>query len=74
MIFLLNLPILRIHPNIFRNTLKQRFGYIQHPESGEYEKQEYNDVSCMDYPDYETAAAYRDEWVDIWQSYLDDQE
>ena len=52
---------------------KQRFGYIQHPKTGEFEKQEYQDVTSMGYSDYETASAYRDEWEDIWQSYLDDQ-
>lgn len=53
---------------------KQRFGYIQHPKTGEFEKQEYQDITSMDYSDYETASAYRDEWEDIWQSYLKDQD
>lgn len=60
--------------NILVVEHKKRFGYIQHPETGKLEKQEYNETTEIEYFDYATAAAYRDEWEDIWQEYLDDQE
>lgn len=60
-----------------KNTMtvefKTRYDYIQHPETGKFEKQEYNESTELTFPDYDTAEAYRDEWVEIWQSYLDDQ-
>lgn len=52
---------------------KKRFDYIQHPKTGEYEKQEYNEVTEVEYPNYETAEAHRNEWEVIWQDYLDEQ-
>jgi hypothetical protein len=52
---------------------KTRFDYIQHPESGEYEKQEYNEITEVDYSTYSYAEAYRNEWEEIWQEYLDEQ-
>ena len=52
---------------------KKRFDYIQHPKTGEYEKQEYNEVTEVEYPNYESAEAHRNEWEEIWQDYLDDQ-
>ncbi len=53
---------------------KKRFGYIQHPETGQYEKQEFNEITEIEYPNYETASTYLSEWEDMWQDYLDDQE
>lgn len=59
------------------NTLtvefKTRYGYIQHPETGEWEKQEYNEITELTFPDYETVTAYTNEWIEIWQEYLDEQ-
>ena len=52
---------------------KKRFDYIQHPKTGEYEKQEYNEVTEVEYPNYESAEAHRNEWEEIWQDYLDEQ-
>ncbi|OIO12522.1 MAG: hypothetical protein COS42_06340 [Flavobacteriales bacterium CG03_land_8_20_14_0_80_35_15] len=52
---------------------KSRFEYIQHPETGEYEKQEYNEKTEVDYSTYSSAEAHRNEWEEIWQDYLDDQ-
>ena len=60
-----------------KNTLtvefKTRYSYIQHPETGEREKQEYNEITELSFPDYETATAYTNEWIEIWQEYLDEQ-
>ncbi len=59
------------------NTLivefKTRFDYIQHPETGEWEKQEYNEKTELEFPNFDTAKAYSDEWFEIWQGYLDEQ-
>lgn len=52
---------------------KSRFGYIQHPETGKYEKQEFNEKTEVDYSSYPSAEAHRNEWEEIWQDYLDDQ-
>lgn len=51
---------------------KTRYEFIQHPETGKYEKQEFNETTEMEFPDYETAMAYMHEWIEIWQDYLDD--
>ena len=60
-----------------KNTLvvefKTRYGYVEHPETGKFEKQEYNEQTEVEFPDYDTAVAHRDEWVDFWQDYLDEQ-
>lgn len=60
-----------------RNTLivefKSRHEYLQHPVSGEFELQEFNDKTEVEFPDYDTAKAYTDEWREIWQNYLDEQ-
>jgi hypothetical protein len=59
-----------------KNTLivefKTRYDYLRHPQTGAYEKQEYNESTEMGFPTYESAALYRDELVALWQDYLDD--
>jgi len=61
-----------------RNTMvvefKTRYDFIQHPQTEEWIKQEYNETTEIEFPDYETAKSYTGEWVDIWQEYLDAQE
>ncbi len=61
-----------------RNTMtvefKTRYDYIQHPTTSQFEKQEYNEYTELEFPDYETALAYKNEWEEIWQEYLDDQQ
>ncbi len=52
---------------------KKRYDYIQHPESGKYEKQEFNEVTEVEYPNYALAESNRNDWEEIWQEYLDDQ-
>lgn len=60
-----------------QNTLvvefKTRYDFIQHPETGEFEKQEYKEQTEVEFPDYETATLFRNEWEEIWQDYLDEQ-
>jgi len=60
-----------------QNTLvvefKKRYDYIQNPDTREFEKQEYNEQTDLEFPNYETAKAYTDEWIEIWQEYLDEQ-
>jgi hypothetical protein len=52
---------------------KTRRDYIQHPDTGNFELQEYNETTEMDFPNHEIATTYRNEWEEIWQDYLDDQ-
>jgi hypothetical protein len=52
---------------------KKRYGYIQHPQTHEYEKQEYDEITEVEYSSYESAEANRNEWEEIWQDYLDEQ-
>jgi hypothetical protein len=49
---------------------KTRYDYILHPKTQEYEKQEYNEKTEVEFPDYETAISYRTEVEQIWEEYL----
>ena len=59
--------------NTFLVVFKTRYDYIQHPETGEYEKQEYNETTSVEFPSFDAVQTYRNEWEAIWQDYLDDQ-
>lgn len=59
--------------NILTIEHKKRYEYIQHPQTGKYEKQEYDEKTEVVYKNYEIAEAHRNEWEDIWQEYLDEQ-
>lgn len=50
---------------------KSRFEYIFNPESGKFEKQEYNDKTEIEFSEYEMATAYQREWENMWQEYLE---
>lgn len=52
---------------------KTRYDYILHPKTQEYEKQEYNEKTEVEFPDYETAIAYKGELEQIWQEYLQEE-
>jgi len=52
---------------------KSRFEYIFNPESGEYEKQEFNDKTEIEFSEYEMAIAYKRDWENMWQEYLEEQ-
>ncbi len=73
----LNLADLKcIKLSIFGNTntmtfeFKTRYDYVRHPETGEFEKQEYNEKTEIEFPDYDSAAQYRYEFEQIWKDYL----
>lgn len=52
---------------------KTRYDFIEHPKTGEFIRQDYNEKTDMEFPDYDSANAYYMEWVQIWQDYLDEQ-
>jgi hypothetical protein len=52
---------------------KKRIEYIKNPETDEYEKIEFNDVSEVEFPNYEMADAHKNEWEDIWENYLNEE-
>lgn len=60
-----------------RNTIivefKTRYNYIHNPQINQWEKQEYNETTEIEFPHHETAQAYVKDWLEIWQDYLDDQ-
>lgn len=60
-----------------KNTMtvefKTRYDFIKHPKTEEFEKQEYNEKTEVDFPDYETAIAYKGELEQIWQEYLQEE-
>ena len=51
---------------------KTRKEYVYNPDKDRHEIQEFNETSKVEYPDYDTAVAYRDEWEEIWQDYLNE--
>jgi hypothetical protein len=52
---------------------KTRYDFISNPNIGKFEKQEYNEVIEIQFPDYDTAKVHQRELEEIWQDYLDDQ-
>jgi hypothetical protein len=52
---------------------KGRIEFIFNPESGKYEKQEYNDKTEIEFSEYEMATAYKRDWEYMWQEYLEEQ-
>jgi hypothetical protein len=62
------------HTDVMVVEHKKRYDYIKNKATGEYEKQEYNETTEVEYPSYDVAEAYRDEWVGIWQEYLNQEE
>ena len=49
---------------------KKRVEYIFNPVSGEHEKEEINDFTEVEFPDWETARQSTNELEEIWQHYL----
>ncbi|MGE4347857.1 MAG: hypothetical protein AB7D46_10645 [Flavobacteriaceae bacterium] len=62
----------KVKKNILTIEHKTRFDYISNPETDEFEKQECNDITEVEYSSYDSACAYRDEWAEIWQDYLNE--
>lgn len=48
--------------------------YIFNPETQKFELHTFNDITEVEYPTYDSACAYRDEWAEIWEDYLNKQE
>lgn len=64
--------------NDYRNILiiqfKARYDYIVNPETGRYEKQEYNENVEVEFTSYDSLVAHRNEWIELWDEYLRDHE
>ena len=58
--------------NVLIVEFKTRYDYIKNPITGEFEKQEYNEQTEIEFLDYETANAYKLEWQEIWENYLNE--
>ena len=60
-----------------RNTLtiefKKRLEYVFNPNTKQYEKEEINDLTEIEFPSYESARQHTNELEEIWQDYLNDQ-
>jgi hypothetical protein len=56
------------------NTLtiefKTRYEHLQHPATGEWQIQAFNDKTEVEFSSYFIANSYREEWVAVWQDYL----
>lgn len=48
--------------------------YVFNPETKEYELHTFNDKTEIEYPSYDSACEYRDEWAEIWRDYLIEKE
>lgn len=57
-----------------RNTLivefKKRIEHVFNPSTNQYEKEELNDTTEIEFPDWETAREYTKELDELWQDYL----
>jgi len=52
---------------------KKRIEYVKNPATNEYEKIKFNDTSEIEYPSFDMANAYKDEWEEIWENYLNEE-
>ena len=48
--------------------------YVFNPETKEYVLHTFSDKTEIEYPNYESACAYRDELAEIWKDYLTEKE
>ena len=49
---------------------KTRLEYVFHPGTQEWEMHRVNEQIEHEFPSYDTAQAYLEEWEEIWQRYL----
>jgi hypothetical protein len=56
--------------HILRIELNSRYEYIYHPGRDKYEKIHILDFIEHPYSDYSMAEAYRNEWQEYWEDYL----
>lgn len=62
-------------PNVLTFEFKtSNIEYIFNPETEEFEMQTFKEFSEVIYSSYDSACAHRDEWAEIWQDYLTEQE
>lgn len=45
--------------------------YIFNPKTEEFELHKYNEIIEMEYPSHDIASANRQDWIDVWQDYID---
>jgi len=50
---------------------KTRFDYIINPETGEFEKQEYNDTTVLKFYNLDSAEQHNYEFQAAWKAYLE---
>lgn len=60
-------------PNTLKIEFKKRLEYVFNPNTKQYEKEEINDYTEIEFPGYDTARQYTNELEEIWQDYLNDQ-
>lgn len=53
--------------------LRTRLEYVFHPGTQQWEKDYFTEQIEYEFPSYNTAQAYLQEWVEIWQDYLGEQ-
>ena len=68
--FKLPLPIDKSKEVTMVVEFKTRYDFIKNPQTGEWEKQEFNETTEMTFPDYESAKTFRNEWQSFWNEYL----
>lgn len=51
---------------------KTRVSYVQLPQSGDYEKQEFQEETRVTFQSEEKLNYHLREWQGLWQNYLDD--
>ena len=59
--------------NILVVEHKKRIEFVKNPKTNDYEKVEFNDVSEIEFLNYNMADTYKSEWEDIWNEYLSDE-
>jgi hypothetical protein len=52
--------------------LKTRAEYIYNPGTKQYEKEYFNDVIQVEFDNYEMAQAYKNDWTENWEHYLEE--
>jgi hypothetical protein len=58
--------------HILKIDLKARYEYIHNPFTDQYEKVLVEDYIEHPYSDFNTAEAYRNEWQEIWEDYVNE--
>lgn len=59
-------------PNTLIIEFKKRVEYVYNPATKQYEKEELNDLTEIEFPSWDTARQYTTELEEIWQDYLNE--